>query len=117
MKHIAADTYEHEESHDLCKYNHHIDAGIRQACDDSQSDNAQHIINDGSARMALPALVFNLPISFKVSTDMLTLVAVRMTPIKMFCSIILADALDAIMPGRLKNQATPNPPASGTQHT
>ena len=65
-------------------------------------------------KMAFPALVFSLPISFRVSTEILTLVAVRITPIKMFCSMILADALEAIIPGLLKNQATPKPPASGT---
>ena len=65
-------------------------------------------------RMAFPALVFSLPISFRVSTEILTLVAVRITPIKIFCSMILAEALDSIMPGLLKNQATPRPPASGT---
>ena len=37
-----------------------------------------------AARMVLPTLVESLPSSFRVSTEMETEVAVRMTPIKMF---------------------------------
>ena len=53
-------------------------------------------------KMAFPALVFNLPISFKVSTEILTEVAVKITPMKTFCKIRLVPAADSNIPGRLK---------------
>ena len=53
-------------------------------------------------RIAFPERVFNFPSSFKVSTEMLTDVAVSMIPINTFCSIRLAAASDSITPGLLK---------------
>ena len=43
-------------------------------------------------KIAFPARVLSLPISFKVSTEILTEVAVRIMPIKIFCKKILAEA-------------------------
>ena len=65
-------------------------------------------------RIALPERVLSFPSSFNVSTVILTEVAVRITPIKIFCRKILADASDSIIPGRLNKYAVANPPASGT---
>ena len=57
-------------------------------------------------RIALPERVFNFPSSFRVSTVILTDVAVRITPINTFCKNRLLDASDSSIPGRLKNAAT-----------
>jgi len=64
-------------------------------------------------RIAFPAFVFSFPISFKVSTEILTLVAVKITPMKKFWSVVLAVAVDSIIPGRLKIHAIPYPPTRG----
>ena len=65
-------------------------------------------------KIAFPERVFNFPSSFNVSTVILTDVAVKMIPIKIFCKKIEQDASDAIKSGLLKNQAAANPPISGT---
>ena len=44
-------------------------------------------------RMALPLGVDSFPISFSVSTEMLTEVAVSMTPINMFCRNAVGSVL------------------------
>ena len=64
-------------------------------------------------KIALPEWVFNLPISFKVSTVMLTEVAVSITPINAFWSTTLHEASESITPGLLKKYATANPPIIG----
>ena len=64
--------------------------------------------------MAFPECVFNLPSSFKVSTVILTEVAVNITPINAFCKKRLHGASESITPGRLKKYATANPPIIGT---
>ena len=56
-------------------------------------------------RMVLPTLVDNLPSSRRVSTEMLTDVAVRMTPMNAFCQKFSAP--------RSKSQAAPKPMTSG----
>ena len=63
-------------------------------------------------KMALPARVFSLPISLRVSTVILTDVAVKITPMKMFCSKMLALASDS--DSVLNAMASRNPPAKGT---
>ena len=57
-------------------------------------------------RMAFPERVFSFPSSFSVSTVILTDVAVRMTPIKIFCKKTGEVTSDSIAPGLLKNHAT-----------
>ena len=64
-------------------------------------------------KIALPARVFNFPISLRVSTEMLTEVAVKMIPIKMFCRKILAPG--PAIASLLKKCAKANPPPSGTR--
>lgn len=64
-------------------------------------------------KMALPARVLSLPISFKVSTVMLTDVAVRMTPINIFCKKTLALASEE-REASLKQWARAKPPSRGT---
>ena len=53
-------------------------------------------------KMALPERVFSLPSSFRVSTEMLTEVAVRMTPMNRFCRKMGVEASDSMTPGWLK---------------
>ena len=53
-------------------------------------------------KMALPERVFSLPSSFRVSTEMLTEVAVRITPMNMFCRNTGVVASDSMTPGWLK---------------
>ena len=65
-------------------------------------------------RMAFPERVLSFPSSFRVSTVMLTEVAVSMTPINIFCKKRLPPASDSIIPGRLKSMATAYPPNRGT---
>lgn len=63
-----------------------------------------------AARMVLPTLVSSLPISFSVSTVMLTEVAVRMVPMNTSSK----NPLVSIMPVRSANIASPVPRTSGT---
>ena len=64
-----------------------------------------------AAKIVLPTLVESLPSSVRVSTVMLTEVAVRMTPMKMFWSRTLPGCANS---PRLKKKASPAPIASGT---
>ena len=62
-------------------------------------------------KIALPARVFNFPSSFNVSTVILTDVAVRIIPIKIFCNSGAAVASE--IPPLLNIEARANPPARG----
>ena len=64
-------------------------------------------------RMALPALVLSLPISLSVSTVILTEVAVKITPIKIFCSSC-SCVMSVKLPLLLKRAIKPNPKTIGT---
>ena len=63
-------------------------------------------------RIALPARVFSLPISLSVSTEMLTEVAVRITPTKIFCRITILSGVPSV--GWLKKYVSAKPPRRGT---
>ena len=63
-------------------------------------------------KIALPARVLSFPISLSVSTEMLTDVAVRMTPTKTFCSITIVSLVPSV--GLLKKYVSAEPPSKGT---
>ena len=65
-------------------------------------------------KIAFPERVLSLPSSFKVSTVILTDVAVKITPIKIFCKKTVPLASDSILPGILKKAPTKYPPTKGT---
>ena len=62
--------------------------------------------------MAVPAEVFSFPISFKASTVILTEVAVKITPINIFCNKTFVVA-SFIKSRSLNRYATKNPPING----
>ena len=77
------------------------------------------IIPNISSIMAAPKIVFptfefNLSISLRVSTVILTDVAVSIVPINIFCKNTFELSENDIIPSRLKYDATKNPPNRGT---
>ena len=80
-----------------------MDAGICHTRNDGKGDNAQHVVDDRSSQNGISRTVLSFPSSFRVSTVMLTEVAVSMTPINIFCKKRLPPASDSIIPGRLKS--------------
>lgn len=73
-----------EKAHDLEE--HHADALVTagKAANERQGDQAEHIVDERGGQDRVADLGLELFISLSVSTVMLTDVAVRMVPMKMF---------------------------------
>lgn len=56
-----------------------------QTDDNGQGDDAQNVVDDGCTQNGVSGTGVQRPSSFRVSTVMLTEVAVRTTPMKIFC--------------------------------